>query len=626
MRTFVILVSSLSALLGFVVLNDSAWAALSSAQIRELRELETEVRRVNTLTRGKDYEEAETKLKEIEDKVAKIQQAAMVDDKDRAIANIKNAIGVQRNLLSKAKPAAPGDPNAMAGVSFTKDVLPILTQNCGGCHGETGNARGGLRLSSFDNLKKGGTNGALLTINNANNSLIMRRITGTGMAKMPPGNRPALSNENIQTIRDWINQGAKDDTGTQPKPMEMENIVVPKATGKETVSFTKDIAPFMVNLCLGCHSGNTPTGGLSLVSVNTLMKGGDSGRVIIPGDLEGSRLFRLVGGLENPRMPQNQARITRKNYNDLKQWFLEGNKFDVDDPSKPLRDIVPTDEEIAAERLAKLSDEEFTQHRIRKSQELWTTALSKQPYRWLENRDFLVYGNASDERLKEIASWADEHAGELRKTFSDKSLYLWKGKLTIFVIKDRFDFEQFTSVNFGQEAPAEMFGFAKVTSTSEEAYVTLQDIGDAASETDPSFRTSLIEQVTAAYLQKGEGGGNLPAWVSRGTGLYFAAQAETKSPYFDGLKTSVPAMLQTVAKPADVFNDGTFSPSAVGAVGYTLVDFLIKSSGPAAFGQLIRVVKSGTKIQDAIKTVYKADPTALAASYGKSLTAGGRRN
>lgn len=624
MRTFVILVAVMSPSLGFLAWNQSVQADLSPAQIRELRDLESDIRRVNALIRGKDYAEAETKLKEVEDKVTTIQQDAKVDDKDRAIANIKNAIGIQRNLLSKAKPATPNDPNAPAGVSFTKDVLPILTQNCGGCHGATGNARGGLRLNSFANLQQGGTNKPLLTINNAANSLIMRRITDMGNQKMPPGNRPALSADNIQTIRDWINQGAKDDTGTA-KPKEMENIVVPKATGKETVSFTKDIAPFMVNLCLGCHSGNTPNGGLSLVSVNTMMKGGDSGRVIIPGDLEGSRLFRLVGGLENPRMPQNQARITRKNYNDLKQWFLEGNKFDVDDPAKLLRDIVPTDEEIAAERLAKLSEEEFTQHRIRRSQELWESALTKdQAYRWLENRDFLVYGNASDERLKEIANWADEHAAELRKTFSDKALYLWKGKLTIFVISDRFDFEQFVSSALGQEAPAEMFGVSRVISTSEDAFVILQDIGDAASETEPSFRTSLIEQLTAAYLQQGEGGGNLPAWVTRGTGLYFAAQTETKSPYFAGLKTTVPPMLQTVTRPADLFNDGTFSPSAVGAVGYTLVDFLIKSAGPQSFGQLIRVVKSGTKIQDAVKAVYKADPAALAQRYGTSL--GGRRN
>jgi hypothetical protein len=407
----------------------------------------------------------------------------------------------------------------------------------------------------------------------------------------------------------------------------MENIVVPKATGKETVSFTKDIAPFMVNLCVGCHSGNEPRGGLLLTSVNNLMKGGDSGRVIIPGDLEGSRLFRLVGGLEAPRMPANQARITRKNYEDLKQWFLEGNKFDVDDPAKLLRDIVPTDEEIAAERLAKLSDEEITQHRIRRGQELWTNALPKQTYRWLETRDFLVYGSSSDARLKEIAEWSDAHAEELRKTFSDKAAYLWRGKLAIFVIKDRFDFEAFTSVSLGQEAPAEMFGFARVTSAAEDAYIALNDVGDAASEDEPSLRTNLIEQITAAYQQKDAGGGQIPAWVTRGLGLYFADKAQANSPYFQGLRQAVPGYLQTIprAKAEEVFNDGTFSPAAVAAVGFTLVEYLITKGQPADFGKLIRVLKSGTKIQDAIKSVYNANPNTLAQNYEASQK-GAKRN
>ena len=75
----------------------------------------------------------------------------------------------------------------------------------------------------------------------------------------------------------------------------------PKPKGTETVSFTRDIAPFMANLCGGCHSAQRKSGGLSLVSYFDLMQGGESGEVIIPGDKDKSRLFRLVGGLENPR-------------------------------------------------------------------------------------------------------------------------------------------------------------------------------------------------------------------------------------------------------------------------------------------------------------------------------------
>src|SRR6185369_6497595 len=60
--------------------------------------------------------------------------------------------------------------------------------------------------------------------------------------------------------------------------------------GKETVSFTKDIAPFMVNLCLNCHSGKNPRSGFSLETYELLMKGGKSGRVVLAGNTKDSRL------------------------------------------------------------------------------------------------------------------------------------------------------------------------------------------------------------------------------------------------------------------------------------------------------------------------------------------------
>ena len=213
MRTSVILLAGLATLGGFLIEIAPAHAVLTLAQRRELRKLETEIRRVNALIDDKDFDAAGKKLKEVEDIVAKIQKEAMVTDKDRAIAGLKRAIALQRIQLAKAKPQVPNDPNAKPTVSFTKDVLPILTKNCGGCHGATGNAKANLRLSSFENLKKGGGSGPLLTIGNANQSLIVRRITGTGNVKMPPGNRPALSNEDVQTLIKWINEGAKDDTG-----------------------------------------------------------------------------------------------------------------------------------------------------------------------------------------------------------------------------------------------------------------------------------------------------------------------------------------------------------------------------------------------------------------------------
>src|SRR5207302_4522163 len=73
-----------------------------------------------------------------------------------------------------------------------------------------------------------------------------------------------------------------------------------KATGDEKVSFKRDIAPFMANLCLNCHGGKTPRSGFSVETFEKLMKGGNSGRVVIPGNTKDSRLWHLVGAQQTP--------------------------------------------------------------------------------------------------------------------------------------------------------------------------------------------------------------------------------------------------------------------------------------------------------------------------------------
>src|SRR5690606_28815444 len=187
-----------------------------------------------------------------------------------------------------------------------------------------------------------------------------------------------------------------------------------------------------------CHSGNNPSSGLSLVSFQDMMIGGDSGEVIIPGDRESSRLFRLVGGLENPRMPQGQARITRQNYEDLIKWFDEGNVFDGDDPKAPLASYVPTEEDLAAQRFAAMSQEEFVKHRRERTEEIWKRTLPNDPHQTLETDELLIVGDVPESRLQEVEGWATAHLGKLRRTFDAGDERPWKGKLAILVFKERF--------------------------------------------------------------------------------------------------------------------------------------------------------------------------------------------
>lgn len=406
---------------------------------------------------------------------------------------------------------------------------------------------------------------------------------------------------------------------TKPKPPA---VAIAKPTGMETVSFTKDIAPWMVNLCLGCHNDRRKSSGFSLETFEKLMQGGDSGRVVLPGNLDGSRLWDLVGKQDPFKMPRGQALITRTNWNDLKTWIVEGAKFDGDDPKKALRDLVPTEGEIRAAELAKLSDQEFVQHRMTRSEELWKRVVPKEQIRWVESPEVIVYGNVSQERLKEIDSWAQDIIKQIRKTFNAKEDRLWKGKLAIFVMKDRFGYDEWNLVIDRRRAPREMVGHSVVDPGFDDAYIVTLDVGDSASTDTPAMKTSLTDHLTGAFLRRS--GGKLPEWALRGTGLALAAQANPESDYFKMLKTMVPGLVGSIGKPEDVFADGTFSPSGTGAVGYTLVDFMIKQGGAPKFGRFIRSIQSDGSVASAMKSVYQADLKSVAQAYFASLSGSGR--
>ena len=90
-----------------------------------------------------------------------------------------------------------------AQVDYNSQIQTIFTNNCTGCHGGSG----GLNLSSYDELMKGGNSGAVIKAGDASNSLLIQRIEGSVTPQMPQGG-DALSDSVISLIKKWINEGA----------------------------------------------------------------------------------------------------------------------------------------------------------------------------------------------------------------------------------------------------------------------------------------------------------------------------------------------------------------------------------------------------------------------------------
>jgi len=89
--------------------------------------------------------------------------------------------------------------------SFALDVLPILEDACTICHG----GAGGLALESYEALSLGGNSGPAVVPFEPDASLLVRRIEGTVPPRMPP-DAPPLTAAEIERIRTWIAEGARD--------------------------------------------------------------------------------------------------------------------------------------------------------------------------------------------------------------------------------------------------------------------------------------------------------------------------------------------------------------------------------------------------------------------------------
>ncbi|TXT35826.1 MAG: cytochrome C [Planctomycetota bacterium] len=153
----------------------------------------------------------------------------------------------------------------------------------------------------------------------------------------------------------------------------------------------------------------------------------------------------------------------------------------------------------------------------------------------------------------------------------------------------------------------------------EEAYIVIQDIGDTPNSTHPDTRLNLIDQMTGAYLKRD--GKKLPEWLIRGTGLAMATkEVGGDNEYLKSLRGAAADALRGLETPGDLFGEGKFAPTDMAPIGYTLVGFMIREAGQPNFMKFVAALQSGSKLNEAVGTVYKpATPQSLATAYLGSL-------
>src|SRR5260370_7551235 len=88
--------------------------------------------------------------------------------------------------------------------------------------------------------------------------------------------------------------------------------------------FENKVRPLLVGHCRECHSAATKQrGGLTLDSRATLLKGGDSGPAVPPGDPSPSLLVKAIRYQDELRMPK-RGKLTDEQIADLTAWVRMG--------------------------------------------------------------------------------------------------------------------------------------------------------------------------------------------------------------------------------------------------------------------------------------------------------------
>ena len=98
---------------------------------------------------------------------------------------------------------------SVARVSYQDQIRPILQRTCQGCHNPRDPA-GDLSLTSYTGFEKGGATGPLFVGGSPEHSIIFDFIVGDP-PEMPINADPLTADE-VSLIRQWILEGAIDDT------------------------------------------------------------------------------------------------------------------------------------------------------------------------------------------------------------------------------------------------------------------------------------------------------------------------------------------------------------------------------------------------------------------------------
>lgn len=190
----------------------------------------------------------------------------------------------------------PCDPDS---VYFQNEILPLILSSCAttDCHDKLTDEQEVLLVDYASIIQYGE-----IEPGNPNDSKLYEKIIDTDPDdRMPPPPANPLTNEQKNSIKKWIEQGAK-------------NNFCDEDCDTTNVTYSGTIWPLIELNCYGCHSGSQPSGGILLVDYNSVVIQANNGK-----------LFGAVNhdtGFEP--MPKNAPKLSDCKIDQIKIWIEDG--------------------------------------------------------------------------------------------------------------------------------------------------------------------------------------------------------------------------------------------------------------------------------------------------------------
>lgn len=200
-------------------------------------------------------------------------------------------------------------------VSFEREVLPLLERRCNKCHHDDEQS-GGLDLTRLETMLRGGDElGAAIVPGQPDESPLIQVLTGVREPAMPENGDPLPAAE-IELLRRWIAEGAKDDSTVFP--------------ADDVAFFEREIRPVLAERCFKCHAGDEPEHGLRLTSRQGILVGGASGRAVVAGEPDSSLLMKAIRHDGELQMPRGGDKLSDTQIATFGTWVAKGLPWPAD--------------------------------------------------------------------------------------------------------------------------------------------------------------------------------------------------------------------------------------------------------------------------------------------------------